>query len=1577
MIGNAKMSKVSRENYCIRILCVLSIFLTCFQSIYAAKKTLFSPFKPLAEEPGVVLKKNGFTSIAIHFEETYGVERKTESVQGSIPISKGELFDLRNVRLVDHRGKPVKAQFKVMSRWWEFDDAFRKKSSYSIKWLWMSFQTDFNKKEKKVYRLEYGEKVNPYTYNGIKINRDDRGITIDTGRLKAQFNSRGVVEQIYQRNVREWDACLKQALEIFAEIEYKKLAADKTWIPLDQLDGEQRWKFKIEKDANESMLKWKKKNLNDKKWQTVNPLVCWENQGYPDHNGYGWYRTYFKAKAAWKKREVYLDFRDRKWWHRDRNYWIYLNGKLLGELNPKSKKIEGSFRFLIPSKEISVGKNSLVIRAYDAGDGVGGLVCQPIITSKYNPKTDGEIPDWSGYYSNLNDTKAEMKVLDAGPEQTTVYTKGWLRMKNQKATTQYRVFYTFYRLSDKMDVSYSFTTTHNPALYRYRSVGIKANLNAKGKMNGILGGDVKDRESFTEIPLKGDEAITVHQFHDGGERYPGYPDLKSDHPLKLKYKIQNSSSLLKTGEKHQGWLGLYGKDGGVSVTIGQFWEHYPSQLSLNAKTNTIIAHMWPDKSPSLDLRTWADKKTPAWEQLVHDTKTKKDRYISHLLKYCQSSKFIYKDGEVPEANSVGGGWTRRIQFKFSPFKPKGEALAKASYAFNGKIIPYVSNRYNCDTEALAYPLHPYDPENFPIFETGLQTTLSMPRKLTLEWLNIYGMFYHGAMRMMYHNPNRKRKFGEFKYEWKRRWMHHESGYSPSISLLLQYMRTGYRKHYDFAEILSRYSQDVSIYSYNKNPHKYGYASKHNQSIFISSNSPSHTNLEGVVLYSLLTNDPRTVMFLKEMTNKYLKETIQSAGFRGKPLDRNTDGAFYNRVVLWAASGDQNLKKWIDKGFDFYKRRYKEGYTSRRRVTYTQRRMRTAWYYLRSSKCLDYLGDPHPFFVEGKTEGLYVDYIDQLYWMSWLMRKYQMYSNKSLAKVDDALTFGKMNYGNSHHTPIYAYDYKFPWLVAFYKMKFPSVKINPVDYFKRVAPYFYLSMKSQKSFKTKKGSFFKPFEIRKSLNANPHKNINDRLLSSRLKNYHFGLYHTTNDQSPAFDPKLKKKEIGWDFGPQRETAPGWRSVETVQSYPFYRGFEVGNKFSGFPFGCTVKYAGIPFDLVDPETNRGKGYLRLKKGEKVKIPFGVKAKRLFFLGHVTTEIFDESSRVYYTVLYRDGRKDKVELKPVIHFDQHYNTASSAVETFTVTPIYRFYHKAGYLHLNVFELKVNPNKEIKSVEIESQQEGYCVMAISTEQEGIDSNPFDSIDINDMKPYNAGKNIDLKVSQGWHEVKLNFKNVNLQKETFFIEANGKMVSGGFFVRQELELNFPVHCPDGLLDVKIHISGLEKEINLFESMKIRPFDKPNWLSPRKAIHTYEKYGMRKLPGKTIWADRISVRGLIDYENRDLVTSDYCTIANKSFVTYVPPGKYKLTLLLFSGLKQDYQFKVNGVLNSVKLLKNYSKPIEDIVCHAVEKAIVEVEVKTDKKLEIEFLSSKADRKELINLYYINFIGLRGLKLSPI
>jgi hypothetical protein len=125
------------------------------------------------------------------------------------------------------------------------------------------------------------------------------------------------------------------------------------------------WKFHTGDDKQ-----WKAPEFNDSQWHAIAVPAEWENQGYANYDGYGWYRLKFNLPANLNRNDLYLSLGKV-----DDIDEVYVNGKYIGGVYDLRK--DGEYRmkgweynarriYKIPAGLLRTdGPNTIAVRVFD------------------------------------------------------------------------------------------------------------------------------------------------------------------------------------------------------------------------------------------------------------------------------------------------------------------------------------------------------------------------------------------------------------------------------------------------------------------------------------------------------------------------------------------------------------------------------------------------------------------------------------------------------------------------------------------------------------------------------------------------------------------------------------------------------------------------------------------------------------------------------------------------------------------------------------------------------------------------------------------------------------------------------------------------------------------------------------------------------------------------------------------------------------------------------------------------------------------------------------------------------------
>lgn len=136
--------------------------------------------------PSVTLASNSL-DVPLTIKESTGVPRRNQFISSGIPLPQSEnIRNTKHLRVVNHNGKVIPAQFSVLARW----DGKPSDRSKAIKWVLVEFPVkQLKANQKKVYRLQEGSSKGAFSHTKtIHVKHQADTLTVKTGKAKFVLN---------------------------------------------------------------------------------------------------------------------------------------------------------------------------------------------------------------------------------------------------------------------------------------------------------------------------------------------------------------------------------------------------------------------------------------------------------------------------------------------------------------------------------------------------------------------------------------------------------------------------------------------------------------------------------------------------------------------------------------------------------------------------------------------------------------------------------------------------------------------------------------------------------------------------------------------------------------------------------------------------------------------------------------------------------------------------------------------------------------------------------------------------------------------------------------------------------------------------------------------------------------------------------------------------------------------------------------------------------------------------------------------------------------------------------------------
>src|ERR1700761_4370640 len=141
-----------------------------------------------------------------------------------------------------------------------------------------------------------------------------------------------------------------------------------------EISLEKGWKF-----STGDSEQWASPSFNDSEWKPISVDRSWESQGYPNYDGFGWYRLHVVIPSSLKEKSYLKDSLRIDLGVIDDNDEVYLNGKLIARYGGKGGGMQahnyGPRSYTIAANNPAIlwdKENVLAVRIFDTG-GDGGM----------------------------------------------------------------------------------------------------------------------------------------------------------------------------------------------------------------------------------------------------------------------------------------------------------------------------------------------------------------------------------------------------------------------------------------------------------------------------------------------------------------------------------------------------------------------------------------------------------------------------------------------------------------------------------------------------------------------------------------------------------------------------------------------------------------------------------------------------------------------------------------------------------------------------------------------------------------------------------------------------------------------------------------------------------------------------------------------------------------------------------------------------------------------------------------------------------------------------------------------------
>lgn len=259
-------------------------------------------------------------------------------------------------------------------------------------------------------------------------------------------------------------------------------------------------------------------------------------------------------------------------------------------------------------------------------------------------------------------------------------------------------------------------------------------------------------------------------------------------------KDRLGETVISRGKRSKGWVDISEKDWGVTVGTRWFWQRWPNAVHYDSSTGDVSVMLKPPEASLTDLRRYARNEWGVGETSAGGGDLQVwAPFVSKGTANCKEIRLVFHRGPVDSEK------------------------ANAEYdAFNCFPLAIAEPKYYSQTRAAGYWSVP-GPGQYEDIENAFSNYLETKRRGQEEgrW---YGMWDYGdyQQRFSYH------KHGRWENDWGRwGWGNGDSGAGCiDKALLLQYLRTGKRIHFEHGEAMVRHRVDVDMIESREIPWDY-------------------------------------------------------------------------------------------------------------------------------------------------------------------------------------------------------------------------------------------------------------------------------------------------------------------------------------------------------------------------------------------------------------------------------------------------------------------------------------------------------------------------------------------------------------------------------------------------------------------------------------------------------------------------------------------------------------------------------------------------------------------------------------
>ena len=484
------------------------------------------------------------------------------------------------------------------------------------------------------------------------------------------------------------------------------------------------------------------------------------------------------------------------------------------------------------------------------------------------------------YFAHL-DKNSKVTIEESGPLRSCIKAEGWFVSPGGDKFCKYLVRIYAFAGSSSINVQHTFIFTGYPE-NKYHYLYNSKKLPKNETIDAIYIKTPFNISKSSKLTFAADNQILQTGLLQSAE----FEQRSSE-----EYILKTNEKTISSGKKLEGWIDISTESSGIALGIKNLWQQFPKGFRMDLKNSSLYINLWPKEAGELDLKTTQAAYGP--DEVA--------RGSAFGLAKTHEISFYFHNGDYKVSNTknIMNGLSSDILVNSSP------AWFSATKVL-GKIFPY-DNRLSFAEEFLSH-----------LFDWGNRQIKNF------KW---YGMVDFGDTLSVYRKEAFDKSYDEWGWhpEGRHGWFNCEAVGTHS-GALLQFLRTGDYKYFNFGANLSRHIMDIDTCHYNTVANdsrlkgrifddysRVGSMHRHNGDHWGGRNEEaSHTNVFGLVLYYYLTGDLRAHDVIDEVGDFFLSERITYFGHPDIAPQRTLANVLWGDLVLFELTGEQKYKSAADK-----------------------------------------------------------------------------------------------------------------------------------------------------------------------------------------------------------------------------------------------------------------------------------------------------------------------------------------------------------------------------------------------------------------------------------------------------------------------------------------------------------------------------------------------------------------------------------------------------------------------------------------------------------------------------------------